>query len=91
MEKLYGVADLCERWHCKERTARERMRQIGSIGRPKLCRESDVETWEKAQAEAAREKSAQAEKSRRKKTVPFPIRQGPLKPGQFISRVRLEG
>lgn len=94
MERLYGVEDLCARWHCKERTARDRMREIGSIGRPKLCRECDVEEWEIRQAEAARARSATPEgkgrKGRKGKTVPFPIQQGPLKPGQRISRVRLK-
>ena len=43
MEKLYGVAELAERWGCTERTARERMRRIGAFGKPMRCRESAID------------------------------------------------
>ena len=38
MENLYGVQELAARWHCTERTARKRMRRIGTIGHPMMCR-----------------------------------------------------
>lgn len=86
MEKLYGVQELAERWHCKERTARERMRKIGAMGKPMLCRESEIDAWERANTQTAQEPEA---RPRRRKTIPlFPMAQGPLKPGQYISRVR---
>lgn len=83
MEKLYGAAELAERWHCNERTARERMRKIGGFGRPMLCREGAIITWERQQEEAAVPQPRQ-----RKRRNVTPITQGPLKPGQIISRVR---
>ena len=52
MEKLYGVQELAERWHCKERTARERMRKIGAMGKPMLCRESEIDAWERANTQS---------------------------------------
>lgn len=88
MEKLYGVQELAERWHCTERTARERMRKIGALKKPMLCRESAIEAWERANTEYAREPEVKTR--RRKNPAPFPVVQGPLKPGQYISRVRLK-
>lgn len=84
MEKLYGVKELAERWHCTERTARERMRKIGILGRPMMCRESAIDAWERANTEYPPEPRPK----RRKNAVTFPVVQGPLKPGQYISRVR---
>ena len=98
MEKLYTQQELMDRWHCKPRTARDRMREIGVVSRnPALCLESMVEAWERAQAEKARQPKenpqtmpAGRRNSRKgKQALPFPaIEQGPLKPGQLISRVR---
>jgi len=87
MEKLYSVQELAERWHCKERTARERMRKIGTIGKPMLCRESAIVAWER-EIEQKPAPGIPKGGARRRKNV-IRIEQGPLKPGQIISRVRV--
>ena len=89
MDRLYGAKELAERWHCAERTAKDRMREIGCFGRPMMCRESAIVAWELSQE---RQKAPGIPKggARQRKNV-SPIKQGPLKPGQFISRVRLKG
>lgn len=86
MEKLYGVEELAQRWHCKERTARERMRKIGTIGRPMMCRESAIVAYERSIEEAPA--GTRSGSTRRKRRGVIEINQGPLKPGQIISRVR---
>lgn len=86
MENLYGAEELAARWHCNERTARERMRRIGAFGRPMVCRESAITAWEREQ-EALAAPGIPKGGARRRKNV-TPIRQGPLKPGQIISRIR---
>lgn len=96
MEKLYTQEELMERWRCKQRTARDRMREIGTVSqKPALCLESMVEAWERDQAEKARQpkEPPQQEKTGRRNRksrapLPFPTEQGPLRPGQIISRVR---
>lgn len=88
MEKLYGVPEIMERYGCKERTARNIMREMGTLNiRPMKVRESAIEAWELRGRE---QRESQAQDRRRKKSVlPFPkVQQGPLKPGQHISRVR---
>lgn len=89
MEKLYGVAELAERWGCTERTARERMRRIGAFGKPMKCRESAIDAWERHEmgTPAWMQPPGIPKGGKRQKNV-FQIEQGPLKPGQFISRVR---
>lgn len=91
MEKLYGAEELAERWHCTERTARERMRQIGILNcKPMMCRESLVDAWERRNTEAPQTAPGIPKGGARKRKNITPIKQGPLKPGQFISRVRLK-
>lgn len=86
MERLYTARELAERWHCEERTARERMRKIGGFGRPMLCRESAITAWEREQEEIQRPGIPKGGARKRKNVIR--IEQGPLKPGQIISRVR---
>lgn len=88
MEKLYGVQEIMERYGCAERTARKIMREMGTINlRPMRVRESAIEAWELKGQEKKQEE--QIGRRGRKKSLPFPsIPQGPLKPGQIISRVR---
>ena len=88
MENLYGVHQLAERWQCAERTARERMRKIGTIGKPMMCRESAIVAWER-QIEQTPAPGIPKGGARKRKNV-IQIQQGPLKPGQIISRVRLK-
>lgn len=87
MEKLYGVEELAERWHCSERTARERMRRIGTIGKPMMCRESAIAAWER-QIEQTPAPGIPKGGARKRKQNIIRIEQGPLRPGQIISRVR---
>jgi len=87
MENLYGVQELAARWHCTERTARERMRRIGTIGRPMMCREGAIVAWERQQE---RVPAPGVPKGGARKRNVIQIQQGPLKPGQIISRVRLK-
>lgn len=88
MEKLYGVPEIMDRYGCAERTARKIMREMGTINlRPMKVRESAIEAWELKGQEKKQEE--QTGRRGRKKSLPFPsIPQGPLKPGQIISRVR---
>ncbi len=86
MEDLYGVQELAERWHCAERTARARMRKIGTIGKPMMCRESAIAAWERKTEQKPEPEIRQGTARRRSNVIQ--IQQGPLKPGQIISRVR---
>ena len=88
MEKLYGVPEIMDRYGCAERTARKIMREMGTINlRPMRVRESAIEAWELHGQEKKQEE--RSGRKGRKRTLPFPsIQQGPLKPGQIISRVR---
>ena len=91
MERLYGAEELAERWHCAICTAKDRMREIGTIGRPMMCRESTIEEWEREQEKRSLNKAPGIPKggARRRDRI-TPIKQGPLKPGQFISRIRVK-
>ncbi len=91
MEKLYSVAELAARWNCTEKTARQRMRQIGILGRPMMCRESLIEAWERRNTTAPEWPHAPGiPKGGKRRQAAMAIQQGPLKPGQFISRVRIK-
>lgn len=90
MEKLYGISEIMERYECKERTARKIMREMGTLNlRPMKVRESAIEAWEQKGREERQAATAPGGRRGRKAALPFPtIEQGPLKPGQIISRVR---
>lgn len=90
MEKLWSVAEIAERYHIKERTAREWMREMGALKiKPMMVPESAVEAWERKKSEPAEEETTPTIKHRKKKNpltvFPTPV---PPKPGQYISRVR---
>lgn len=89
MEKLYGIQEIMARYGCKERKARDIMREMGTLPiRPMMVRESDIEAWEQTSRQRKEEPVAYGRKAR-KPVLPFPkVQQGPLKPGQHISRVR---
>ena len=90
MEKLYGVPEIMDRYGCAERTARKIMREMGTINlRPMRVRESAIDAWELKGREEKQTDRKQQGRRGRKPALPFPgAVQGPLKPGQIISRVR---
>jgi len=88
MEELYSAEELAKRWRCSKRTAWERMRQIGAFGRPMMCRAGAVAAWERIQEE--RNAPGIPKGGARKRKNVITIKQGPLKPGQLISRVRIK-
>ena len=96
MERLYGIPESRERYGIAERTARELMRdEIGLVrAHPPKVTESALARYEERQQEKLRRRDSEdaRKKSRGRKAagaLPFPaVKQGPLKPGQLISRVR---
>lgn len=46
MSRLLTVADICERYQCKEKTARRYMRQMEHMERPLRVTEKALEAWE---------------------------------------------
>lgn len=96
MECLYGIPEIRERYGIAERTARELMRdEIGLVRKhPPKVTESALAEYEARQQEKLKKisrKDGENNQRGRKKAaaLPFPVvKQGPLKPGQTISRVR---
>ena len=46
MSRLLTVADICERYQCKDKTARRYMRQMEHMERPLRVTEKALEAWE---------------------------------------------
>ena len=92
MERLLTIAEIMERYHfTNERTARNRMRDIGALNtRPMLVAESAVERWEAENIKRRQADEPQVSNRRRNRTkspLMFPSPPEPT-PGQLISRVR---
>ena len=90
MERLLSVAEIRERYHCNDRTARARMKEMGALQvRPMMVAESAVAAWEAENTGKKESKEERRQTTRRSRIRDiFPVEPVPPKPGQLISRVR---